>query len=190
MNNTLFVSKTDIISVPIKVDLREKNLSNEKIGINPVFDNLIAEGGENFFHYIRWMGFTKDSNLMILSSLHHYYYDYSDLEGVKTLINLKMLNHIRHLDSFLYTLFRILPVKANFVGWFKENDKEYVTAIPFYQSAKFLNGLKNILNSGIDRMMSEKNVSNLLEGHGFRVIDMTNINDITYFSSWNTRRNF
>jgi len=189
MDNTLFVSKTDTINVLVKANLREENFTNEKIGINPVFENLIAEGGEYFFHYISWMGFTKDSNLMILSSLHHYYYDYSDLKGVKTLINLKMLNHIRHLDSFLHTLFRILPVKANFVGWFRENSKEYGTSIPIYQSPKFLNGLKNILNSRIDRIMSEKNVSNLLKGHGFRVIDMTNINGITYFSSQNTRAN-
>ena len=39
---------------------------------NPVFDSLAAEGGENFFHYINWLGLAKDPNLMVLSSIHHY----------------------------------------------------------------------------------------------------------------------
>ena len=189
MENTLVASKADIINTLVKVNFKEKQLLSEKTFINPVFDNLIAEGGENFFNYISWMGFAKDSNLMILSSLHHYYYDFNDLTGVKTLINLKMLNHIIHLDSFLHTLFRILPAKANFVGCFKENSNNNGTAMTFYQSAKFLNGLKNIPDSRTDRRMSKKDVSGLLEGHGYKVVDMTDINGITYFSSQNISAN-
>jgi hypothetical protein len=148
---------------------------------NPVFESLLAEGGENFFHYINWLGLAKDPNLMILSSIHHYYYDFNDLKGVKTLINLKRFNQISHIDTFLNNVFRVLPSKANFVGCFKDNKIHSGIAVPFYQSFKFLNGLINMIDSKTERFMTRKDVIKLLESHDFRIVDMTEISSITYF---------
>jgi hypothetical protein len=174
--------KSEIVNYqPVKIDTGDKIVSMEDNQNNPVFENLLAEGGENFYHYINWLGLGKDPNLMVLSSIHHYYYDFNDLKGVKTLINLKKLNEINHIDTFLANVFRVLPSKANFVGCFKDNKIRGGISVPFYQSFKFLNGLINMVDSKTDRFMTRKDVIKLLESHDFRIVDMTEISSITYF---------
>jgi hypothetical protein len=174
--------KSEIVNYqPVKIDTGDKSVSMEDNQNNPVFENLLAEGGENFYHYINWLGLGKDPNLMVLSSIHHYYYDFNDLKGVKTLINLKKLNEINHIDTFLANVFRVLPSKANFVGCFKDNKIRGGISVPFYQSFKFLNGLINMVDSKTDRFMTRKDVIKLLESHDFRIVDMTEISIITYF---------
>jgi len=174
--------KNEIINYqPVSVMRGDKKVSMEDNQNNPIFENLLAEGGENFYHYINWLGLSKDLNLMILSSIHHYYYDFNDLKGVKTLINLKKLNEINHIDTFLSNIFRVLPQKASFVGCFKDNKIRGGISVPFYQSFKFLNGLINMIDSKTDRFMTRKDVIKLLEAHDFRIIDMTEISNITYF---------
>jgi len=165
----------------VKTDAGDKVISMDDIQNNPVFENLLAEGGENFYHYIKWLGLGKDPNLMILSSIHHYYYDFNDLKGVKTLVNLKKLNEINHIDTFLSSVFRVLPSKANFVGCFKDNKIRGGIGVPFYQSFKLLNGLMNMIDSKTDRFMTRRDVIKLLETHDFRIVDMTEMSNITYF---------
>ncbi|MCX6261987.1 MAG: hypothetical protein NTY95_14355 [Bacteroidia bacterium] len=174
--------KNEIINYqPVKIDAGDKSVSMDDNQNNPVFENLLAEGGENFYHYINWLGLGKDTNLMVLSSIHHYYYDFNDLKGVKTLINLKKLNEINHIDTFLANVFRVLPSKASFVGCFKDNKIRGGISVPFYQSFKFLNSLINIVDSKTDRFMTRKDVIKLLESNDFRIVDMTEISSITYF---------
>lgn len=155
---------------------------------NPVYDNFAAEGGENFFHYINWLGLTKDPNLMILSSIHHYYYDFNELKGVQTLVNLKQLNQINHIDAFLNNVFRVLPQKANFVGCFRDNKIHRGMALPFYQSFRLLNSLINIIDTRTDRFMARRDVIRLLESHNFRITDMTEISNVTYFCAQNFKK--
>jgi hypothetical protein len=168
------------------------NVDNEPAGqgkskINPALENFLQEGGDDFFKYLNWTGLIKETNIMVLSSLHHYYYDHNDLVGIKTLVNLKNLNNVKHLESFLHTLYRILPAGAYFVGCFKSNDNNR-KAVSNYQSVKFFNGLINIFDPVTERSLSKKAVTLLLEEHGFKVIDITDISGISYFWSQNLRR--
>ncbi len=172
----------------INSNIGENSVATDENQINPVFDNLAAEGGENFFHYINWLGLAKDPNMMILSSIHHYYYDFNELKGVRTLINLKPLNQINHIDNFLNNVFRVLPLKANFVGCFKDNKIHSGMALPFYQSFRFLNSLINIIDSRTDRFMARKDVIKLLESNEFRITDMTEISNVTYFCAQNLKK--
>jgi len=172
----------------VKIGTGDQDISMTDTQNNPVFDNLLAEGGENFYHYITWLGLAKDPNLMILSSIHHYYYDFNDLKGVKTLINLKRFNQINHIDTFLGNVFRVLPSKANFIGCFKDNKIHSGIAVPLYQSFKFLNNLINIFDSKSERFMTRKDVIRLLESHEFKIVDMTEISNITYFCAENHRK--
>ncbi len=182
MERTNAPYKKEIVNYqPVKTDSGDKGVSMDDNQNNPVFENLLAEGGENFYHYINWLGLGKDSNLMVLSSIHHYYYDFNDLKGIKTLINLKKLNEINHIDTFLGNVFRVLPTKANFIGCFKDNKIRGGIGAPFYQSFKLLNSLINIVNSKTDKFMTRKDVIKLLEAHDFRIIDMTEISNITFF---------
>ncbi len=155
--------------------------------INPLLDNILSEGGDDFFQYVKVTGLVKEPNLLILSSMHHYYYDHDDLKGIGALINIKRLNLIKHLESFLHTLYRIMPSKAYFVGCFRCTGNKGRRS-PFAHSAKFLSGLMNIFDQGNERSISRKDAVRLLEGHGFRVLDITNVNGISYFWAQNMRR--
>lgn len=189
MEKRNIISKSEIINNQSdKIVNGDKGISMTDNQNNPVFDSLLAEGGENFYHYINWLGLAKDPNLMILSSIHHYYYDFNDLKGVKTLINLKRFNQINHIDTFLSNVFRVLPSKANFIGCFKDNKIHSGIAVPFYQSFKFLNSLINIIDSKSERFLTRKDVIKLLESHDFGIIDMTEISSITYFCAENQKK--
>jgi len=160
---------------------------SERSQTNPVLGNILSEGGDDFFQYLNWIGLTKEPNLMVLSSMQHYYYDYNDLKGIRTLINLKKLNQVRHLESFLHTLCRILPCKAYFVGCFKDTNHDGIGS-HYPQPMKFLNGLMNIFDSGTERSLTNRGVTKLLEEHCFKVIDITYISGIAYFWAQNNRK--
>jgi len=169
-----------------KANLNGDNVSNGKTNLSPAIGNMIAEGGETFFHYLKNIGLAKEQNLLVLSSNHHYYYDDSDLRSIKTLINLKKLNFIKHLDSFLHTLFRILPPNAHFIGCFSDNKTQKGNAYSYYNPSRLATRFINFLDARTDRNMGKDDVSRLFESHGFKVVDMTEINGETYFS---TRKN-
>lgn len=147
---------------------------------NPVLENILSEGGDDFFQYLKWIGLANVSNLMVLSSLHHYYYDHNDLKGIRTLINMKRLNLVRHLESFLHTLSRILPSGAYFIGCFKDNS-ESNHGSHTYQPVRLLNGLVSLLDSRSERNITSRSIIKLLEEYSFKVIDITYINGTSYF---------
>lgn len=183
MGKSSIIQKDDINKDQIIKTGFAKKIYFERVEKNPIYNTLVAEGGVNFFHYIDWLNLAKDPNLMILSSLHHYYYDFNELRGIKTLINVKTLNQINHIDNFLNNVFRVLPPKANFVGSFIDNKIRRGVATPIYQSFRLLNRLINILDSKTEKFVSRKKVLKLLDTHGFKVIDMTEIDGVTYFYS-------
>jgi hypothetical protein len=160
--------------------------TTETHSTNPILKNILSEGGDDFFEYLKWLGLAKEPNLMILSSMHHYYYDHNDLKGIKTLLNLKRLNQLRHLESFLHTLSRILSVNAYFIGCFKDNARKGLEP-SIDQSVKLFSGLMKIFDSKVGRNLSVKSVTSLLEKHSFKVIDITYINGIAYFWAQNKR---
>lgn len=158
----------------------EKLLSDERPGTNHVIENILSEGGEDFFQYLKWIGLAKESDLIVLSSTQHYHYDHNDLMGIKALINLKRLNQIKHLERFLHNLFRILPSKAFFVGHFKRGNHRVRGGI-YYHFNRFFHILVSFLDAGGERNLSKKVMKELLEENDFLVLDMTDINGITYF---------
>jgi hypothetical protein len=187
MEQISVLGRTNINDKLTRQNFDEKLLSGDRPRTNPVMENILSEGGNDFFQYLSWIGLEKEPNLMVLSSMHHYYYDHNDLKGIRTLINLKKLNQVRHLESFLHTLYRILPSKAYFVGCFKKGNHKGNGAT-FYRSARFFNGLINIFDTRTDRSLSRKGVTKLLEDHGFKVNDFTDINGTTYFWTQNIRK--
>jgi hypothetical protein len=143
----------------------------------PAIDNLIAEGGENFFHYLNRLGLAYEPNMMVLPSNHHYYYDHSELEDVTTLVNVKKLNLIKHLDSFIQTVSDVISPKTNFIGCFSDSNTEKENGLPSRMYKKFI----NFLDSRIDNEIDKNDISKLLESRGHKVVDMTVINGLTYF---------
>jgi hypothetical protein len=179
--------RTNIDDKLTRGNFDEKALSYDRSRKNPTLENILSEGGDDFFRYLTWIGLAKEPNLMVLSSMHHYYYDHKDLIGIRTLINLKKLNQVKHLESFLHILFRILPSKAYFIGCFKSS-RQNGNGVSLSYPAKFFNGIINIFDSKTETSLSKKGITKILEANSFKVIDITDINGMTYFWAQNVKR--
>jgi hypothetical protein len=174
-------AKETISKESIMRDLSENKLMEERTMENPVINDLIAEGGESFFNYLECHGLANEDNMLVLSSRHHYYYDPNELQSVTTLINVKKLNLIKHLDSFLQSIVFVLSPESNFIGCFSD----WKTQKGIGRTSRIYKGLINFLDAKIDVDYDKKDVSKLLESHGFKVMDMTEINGLTYFRAQN-----
>jgi hypothetical protein len=175
VNNSTFdvAGKTNEESV-----MRNLISANEQRTIeNPVLHDLIAEGGESFLNYLECHGLATEDNTLVLSSKHHFYYDPNELESVTTLINVKKLNLIKHLDAFLQSIVHVLSPESNFIGCFSDWKTQKDNGI----SSRMFKGFLNFIDAKIDVEFDRKEVSKLLESHGLKVIDMREINGMTYF---------
>jgi len=185
MEDILVLKKTRISNDFAKSQFREKLLIPEISKTNPVLENIRSEAGEDFYQYLAWLQLGRESNLLALSSRHHYYYESNDLKNIKTLINLKKLNNIKHLENFLRVVVRILPQNANFIGCFNSSNPNR-SVYSFYHSSKFFNGLVNYIETRTYRSLTKKDVSSLLEENKLRIVDFSEINGMTYFCSSKT----
>jgi hypothetical protein len=188
-------------------------ISQLRLEIDPVVasegvEKLIAEGGEGFYNYVNSIGLAEDPNLIVLSSMHDYYYDAEELNNVKTIINLKELNKIKQIRSVLQSHLHFLSPECNFVGLFVNNAKVHRYALKYNSSflvnikrsediensivsrSPFINMLYSIMDAKTNSYMSESNVTSLLKEFGFKVKDMTEYNGLTYFHSQKVRENF
>jgi hypothetical protein len=165
----------------------QKN-SHRRSGFSPDILTLIAEGGFDFFRYIKNIGISREDNLIVLSSKHHYYYDESDLKSVKVLVNLRKLNLIKHLDLFLNSLVRILPPDTSFIGYFSEKKTERKNLFLTERLLSFIKGFENFIDSRTETTMNRNEVSQILERNGFDIVNMTSMNGITYFYSQYSRK--
>ncbi|HEX7493010.1 MAG TPA: hypothetical protein VF346_02230 [Bacteroidales bacterium] len=166
---------------------------------------LTAENCENFASYIEHLGIDKDPDIVVLPSLHHYYYDAEEMSNVKTMINLKELNQIKQIKDFLHSIFHILPPNCNFIGCFVDNKKQNGFVLSngpsdfhykrnsdaiengIASSSPFLSMIYSMIDSKTNKYMSERSVTLLLEENGFNVLNMTEINGLTYFLAQKTR---
>lgn len=202
MNNNILTRNAETMANRrIKRNLSILDSPVEMSDSNEALNNLIAEGGESFYNYVEWIGLIKDPDLVVLSSYHHYFFENADLKNTKTIINLKQLNLIKEIEPFFHTIFKIAPPKSNFISCFLDSKIQYDYAVhnmlsqyhatnnidPFENGIKsrngFLNTVYNLLDSKTDRYLTESNVSSLLRRQGFKVMDMTKLNGLTYFHS-------
>ena len=183
MEGALILNKSEIITDrKVWTNFNRIDLLSEESRNNLVVDHLIREGGDNFFFYINGLGLANESNMMILSSRHNYYYDYNDLIDVTILINLKRLNLIKHLNSFLNIVSEALPPKSNFIGCFSDYRSQKRNELP--------SGMYKGFTTAAIIEIDKNDVSGLLESYRFKVMDMTEINGLTYFRTENRRKIF
>jgi hypothetical protein len=169
----------------VRTNLPEAAQNKVKTVSNRVIDKLKAENGEHFYHYLKCQGLDNEVNILTLSAKHHYYYDQSDLESVATLINLKKLNQINHLDSYLHSICNSLTPKTNFIGNFFDYKTQKNTGF----TTRLYKGLINFLDDKTDVEIDKNYVLKLLESKGLKVIDMREIEGLTYFRSQVSRSN-
>lgn len=161
--------------------------SAERISFNPSILKLVAEGGVNFFRYLKNLGLSGEPNLIILSSRNQYHCDENDLKSVKTLINLKKLNLIKHLDLFLNALVRILPPETNFIGRFSHRNTFRDNKFKVNRLSGLLKRLIRFPGFRTDHILNKNEVIELLEKNNFRIVDLKEKNGCTYFYSQNIR---
>lgn len=178
--------------------------SSDLFKSNSVMKVTVNEDFKDFGEYIERLGLSGESNLLILSSMHHYYYDAEEMINVKTVINLKELNQIKNLKEFLHSIFRIIPADCNFIGCFVNNKKQNSFMLgkepgSFYKknsdaiengivsSFPLVNMIYNMIDSRTNKYLSERSVSLILGEHGFKIIDVTEIDSLTYFCAKSLR---
>jgi hypothetical protein len=168
---------------------------------NEAVDKLITEGGASFYKYVDSRGLSKDSSLIVLSSSHHYYYDFEEMNNAKTVINLKELNRIKEIKSLLHSHLHFLPQSCNFLGCFVNNRKverytlrKHLTSVERTRDSDnvelgivsrfpFINRLYSLMDSKTNKYLSEKSVALMLGVHGFKIMDMKEVNGLTFFHS-------
>ncbi len=151
-------------------------------GFSDSVTTLISEGGVNFFRYLKNRGMSGETDLIVLSSKSHYFYDENDLKRVRVFVNLRKLNVIKHLDMFLNTLVRILPPDTSFMGYFSDHNAVVNNGLSGRLSRLYIR-IISFLDGKTDRVMNKNDVRGLLERNGFEVVNMTTISGQTYFHS-------
>lgn len=180
--------ETDLIINGSVINYPDRDKTSHGIsGFFPAVVTMIAEDGGNFFRYLKELGLPREEELVVLSSRHHYFYDENELRNVKTVINLRKLNMIKYLDEFLSTLVQILPPDTKFLGCFSDSSETWVNGESFLHPFKFLRKI-GIFESNGERKMNRNKVSEILEAYGFKIINMTEINGMTYFCTQNVRK--
>ena len=182
-NNLLLNNANSTHNNDDSINYKMERTSNWITGLSPAIGNMVAEAGENFSRYLKNIGLSKETDLLVLSSKHHYYYDEDELKSVRTLINLKKLNLIKYLDEFLFTLVRILPENVNFIGCFSDSKAMNGKAFHFFKPSRLSDKLINFLDSKTDHNMDKNKVTEILKRNGFKIVDMTEMNGLIYFCS-------
>ncbi len=184
----------------------EDYTSSDLINLNGISKMLTSEGNESFKNYIEWLGLAKDPKLVVLSSVHHYYYDAEELKNIKTVVNLKELNQIKDINSLIHSMFLILPSRCYFLGCFSDSRKQSLFSFRGKNSVRdsekqseevkngivsripILNTIFTFLDAKTNKYLSGNQVAILLENNGFKVIDMTELDGLTYFCAQSQRK--
>jgi hypothetical protein len=183
---TATIIETSQVSKVTDVKYADREKTTHGItGFFPAIVTMIAEDGGNFFRYLKVLGLSRENDLVVLSSRHHYFYDENELRNVRTLVNLRKLNLIKYLDEFLYTLVQVLPPDTKFLGCFSDSSVPGKNGESIFHPVKLLRRTINNLNPAGERPLDKNKVAEILESYGFRIIDMTEIDGLTYFYSRN-----
>lgn len=200
MRKRISICEPDVLNdQPIKFKVKPTGQKEGISGLKPFKEILAGEGKEDFVNYIEWLGLDKDPNLVVLSSMHHYYYDAEEMKNVTTVVSLIKLNNVKEIKEFLYSISHILSPKSNLIGCFtdakKQNlfelkknasepeSKEISTAVEngIMSRIPFLNKIYSLIDAKTNKFLTKQNVTSLLEEHGFKPHDITEMNGLTYF---------
>ncbi len=177
----------------------QRKLSLRDSGLIHLFDELDLEVRQSLIDYLDRMNLIKESGMLVIPSSRHYFYDAEDMKGIRTVITLRQLNHIREVKDFLKQITGLLPMNSNFIGCFSDNRTQNAFAdnsgnLPKQMSEKaeayengiesripFINRMYSFIDSRTNRYLTRRSVTNLLKEAGLELVGMTEINGLTYF---------
>lgn len=164
-----------------------------------LFKTLSDEDCEDFYNYIDWLDLSKSPNIIVLPLSNHYYYQPEDFEKTETLVNLKCLNRMSNLRTFLGSIHKNLPLYCFFTGCFLNNNRNRNFVKESYNSllgrgdvytqtdtrlsrdSGFVGELNRIFDSKTNITLKKESVRTILKDIGFTILDMTELNNKTYF---------
>lgn len=183
MKSTSGLNRADsYINEKVRTNLIQSSVSTPVAKFNSSADTTLSgKNNQPILDYLLWNGLANERNLLMLSPNNHYYYDIDDFKNISILVNQKKLNMEKQLNDFLDTVYNVLSPESNFIGCFSETKTR--KGISFYSRLykKFI----NFLDSKIDIEIKREDMLSLLESHGFKVMDMTEIDGVTYFLTQN-----
>lgn len=177
---------------PMKLSLRDSGLIH-------LFDELDVEVRQSLIDYLDRMGLVKESGMLVIPSSRHYFYDADDMKGIRTVITLRQLNHIREIKDFLRQITDLLPLNSNFIGCYIDNRAQSGFSDKYGNLAKqqsgreeayengiesripFINRMYSLIDFRTNRYLTKRTVTNLLKEAGLELVGMTEINGLTYF---------
>lgn len=189
----------DAISEQPVMKVSPRRLSLRDSGLIHLFDELDLEVRQSLIDYLDRMGLVKDSGVLVIPSSRHYFYDADDMKGVRTVITLRQLNHIREIKDFLKQITGLLPSESNFIGCFIDNraqsgltdkngnmpgqqsDRAEVYENGIESRIPFINRMYSFIDSRTNRYLTRRSVTNMLKENGLVLVGMTEINGLTYF---------
>jgi len=198
-------NNSDIIKDQAHSKVYPKNLPSRESNIRRLFEELSEDVREDLINYLDRMGLINDSGMLVIPSTRHYFYDADDMKGVRTVVNLRQLNHVREIRDFLRNIADLLPHKSNFVGCFVDNKiqngfSDKYSNLPRQVSEKaeayengiesripFINRMYSFIDSRTNRYLTKRAVTRLLEESGLQLVGMTEVNGLTYFWTQKTK---
>jgi len=168
---------------------------------NKLFSELSVESRGDLIGYLNQLGVSDVSGLLVIPSTRHYFYNAEDIKGVKTILNLKQLNHVSDVKGFLQNIFYLLPDSSRFVGSFVDNkaqngfsDKYHNRAMSLSERTDayengiesripFINRLYSLIDFKTNAYLTRRTVSAYIQDSGLQLLSMTDMNGLTYFCS-------
>jgi len=164
-------------------------------GLVRLLDELSEKARQDLFSFLEHIGLASDTRMLVIPSTRHFFYDAEELKEIKTIINLKQLNHVKDIKEFLRTVSELLPHRSNFVGCFVDNRAQrgfsddagrQTDKIEAYENGiesriPFINRMYSLMDLRTNRYLSRRSVTTLLSEHGFQIVGMIEMNGMTYF---------
>jgi hypothetical protein len=177
------------------------SLSARETKLHHLFDELNSRVRTDLISYLEDLGLANEPAMLVIPSTKHYFYSAEDLNGVKTVVNLKQLNYVREIREFLRKISVLLPQGSSFVGCFIDNrsqsgfgdkysnlPKDLSERAEAYENGiesriPFINRMYSFIDLKTNRYLTKKTVTTLLEESNLQLEGMTEINGLTYFQA-------
>jgi hypothetical protein len=125
-----------------------------------------------FSFYLDSLNIKMNENVLVLTS--HYYYDINEIQHIKAVIYTKELNKVSNINKLLSNMMRTLSNGTQFIGCFVDNKLHYNSKIGYW--------LYHFVDMNNSKYLSRKTMIKLFDKYGLRIVDMTEVQGMTYFS--------
>lgn len=112
-----------------------------------------------------------NGDILVLTS--QYYYNLDEISHVNAIVHTKELNQVSNLQGLMSNMMRGLSNGTKFIGCFVDNKIYYRSRIGYWML--HLTDMRN------NKYVSRKQMVKLFVKFGLQVVDMTEVNGITYF---------